>query len=75
MFRQVDGLRLKFAGKSVPTEKFAARKARRYKGPEPVKLIIPALVSSLNLMHSTTDVLFYISKNADTKIALQPYLV
>ncbi|XP_012687139.2 tetratricopeptide repeat protein 39B-like isoform X2 [Clupea harengus] len=43
LFRQVDSLRQKFAGKSVPTEKFAARKASRYSKPEPTKLVIPAL--------------------------------
>ncbi|KAG9275743.1 tetratricopeptide repeat protein 39B-like [Astyanax mexicanus] len=43
LFRQVDSLRLRFAGKSVPTEKFAARKARRYNSTNPVKLVIPAL--------------------------------
>ncbi|XP_062386667.1 tetratricopeptide repeat protein 39B-like [Sardina pilchardus] len=43
LFRQVESLRLKFAGKSVPTEKFAARKAIRYRDPEPTKLVIPAL--------------------------------
>uniref|UniRef100_A0AAY4AV61 Tetratricopeptide repeat protein 39B n=1 Tax=Denticeps clupeoides TaxID=299321 RepID=A0AAY4AV61_9TELE len=41
LFRQVEGLRLKFAGKSVPSEKFAVRKARRYNAPNPVKLVIP----------------------------------
>uniref|UniRef100_A0A8C9TA09 Tetratricopeptide repeat protein 39B n=1 Tax=Scleropages formosus TaxID=113540 RepID=A0A8C9TA09_SCLFO len=40
---QVDSLRLRMAGKSIPTEKFAARKARRYCSPTPVKLVIPAL--------------------------------
>uniref|UniRef100_A0AAR2K3E2 Tetratricopeptide repeat protein 39B n=1 Tax=Pygocentrus nattereri TaxID=42514 RepID=A0AAR2K3E2_PYGNA len=43
LFRQVESLRLRFAGKSVPTEKFAARKARRYSSPNPIKLIVPAL--------------------------------
>uniref|UniRef100_A0A8C9VPZ2 Tetratricopeptide repeat protein 39B n=1 Tax=Scleropages formosus TaxID=113540 RepID=A0A8C9VPZ2_SCLFO len=43
LFRQVDSLRLRMAGKSIPTEKFAARKARRYCSPTPVKLVIPAL--------------------------------
>ncbi|KAL2098267.1 hypothetical protein ACEWY4_007474 [Coilia grayii] len=43
LFRQVEGLRLKFAGKSVPTEKFAAQKAKRYSDPDPSKLVIPAL--------------------------------
>ncbi|KAL4640460.1 tetratricopeptide repeat protein 39B-like [Arapaima gigas] len=43
LFRQVNSLRLRMAGKSIPTEKFAARKARRYCSPSPVKLVIPAL--------------------------------
>lgn len=43
LFRQVDGLRLRIAGKSIPTEKFAAKKANRYSPPNPVKLIVPAL--------------------------------
>ncbi|KAI4903746.1 hypothetical protein NFI96_023328 [Prochilodus magdalenae] len=43
LFRQVDSLRLRFAGKSVPTEKFAARKARRYNSSNPIKLVVPAL--------------------------------
>ncbi|XP_041272477.1 tetratricopeptide repeat protein 39B isoform X3 [Onychostruthus taczanowskii] len=43
LFRQVDGLKQRIAGKSIPTEKFAVRKARRYACPQPVKLILPAL--------------------------------
>lgn len=43
LFRQVDGLRLRIAGKSIPTEKFAARKAERYSSANPVKLVVPAL--------------------------------
>ncbi|XP_071373390.1 tetratricopeptide repeat protein 39B-like isoform X2 [Centroberyx affinis] len=43
LFRQVDGLRLRIAGKSIPTEKFAAKKAQRYSSPNPVKLVVPAL--------------------------------
>lgn len=42
--RQVDGLRLKIAGKSIPTEKFAAKKAQRYASSNPAKLVVPALV-------------------------------
>uniref|UniRef100_A0A4W2CVJ6 Tetratricopeptide repeat protein 39B n=1 Tax=Bos indicus x Bos taurus TaxID=30522 RepID=A0A4W2CVJ6_BOBOX len=45
LFRQVDGLKQRIAGKSIPTEKFAVRKARRYSPslPVPVKLVLPAL--------------------------------
>uniref|UniRef100_A0A8C4GP72 Tetratricopeptide repeat protein 39B n=1 Tax=Dicentrarchus labrax TaxID=13489 RepID=A0A8C4GP72_DICLA len=43
LFRQVDGLRLRIAGKSIPTEKFAAKKAQRYSSSNPVKLAVPAL--------------------------------
>lgn len=43
LFRQVDSLRLRIAGKSIPTEKFAAKKAQRYASPNPVKLVVPAL--------------------------------
>ncbi|XP_014905432.1 tetratricopeptide repeat protein 39B-like isoform X1 [Poecilia latipinna] len=43
LFRQVDGLRLRIAGKSIPTEKFAAKKAQRYAPPKPLKLVVPAL--------------------------------
>ncbi|KAM3623590.1 uncharacterized protein V6R79_013009 [Siganus canaliculatus] len=43
LFRQVEGLRLRIAGKSIPTEKFAAKKAQRYASSTPVKLVVPAL--------------------------------
>uniref|UniRef100_A0A8C5WNB7 Tetratricopeptide repeat protein 39B n=1 Tax=Laticauda laticaudata TaxID=8630 RepID=A0A8C5WNB7_LATLA len=43
LFRQVEGLKQRIAGKSIPTEKFAVRKARRYGTSPPVKLIVPAL--------------------------------
>ncbi|KAM8935414.1 tetratricopeptide repeat protein 39A isoform 5-T6 [Lycaon pictus] len=43
LFRAVPGLKLKIAGKSLPTEKFAIRKSRRYLSPKPVSLPIPAL--------------------------------
>uniref|UniRef100_A0A669CGS3 Tetratricopeptide repeat domain 39A n=1 Tax=Oreochromis niloticus TaxID=8128 RepID=A0A669CGS3_ORENI len=38
LFRQVPGLKQKIAGKSLPTEKFAIRKARRYLAENPVPL-------------------------------------
>ncbi|KAM5330104.1 tetratricopeptide repeat protein 39B isoform 1-T1 [Glossophaga mutica] len=45
LFRQVESLKQRIAGKSIPTEKFAVRKARRYSSslPAPVKLVLPAL--------------------------------
>uniref|UniRef100_A0A665VZ54 Zgc:158403 n=1 Tax=Echeneis naucrates TaxID=173247 RepID=A0A665VZ54_ECHNA len=43
LFRQVPTFKQKIAGKSPPTEKFAIRKARRYKAPSPVKLPVPVL--------------------------------
>ncbi|KAG9347071.1 hypothetical protein JZ751_005998 [Albula glossodonta] len=43
LFKQVEGLKQRLAGKSIPTEKFAVRKSRRYSSPTPVKLVIPAL--------------------------------
>lgn len=43
LFRQVEGLKQRLAGKSIPTEKFAVRKSRRYKSSSPVPLVIPAL--------------------------------
>ncbi|XP_072847667.2 tetratricopeptide repeat protein 39A isoform X1 [Pogona vitticeps] len=43
LFRQVPSFKQKIAGKSPPTEKFAIRKARRYKGSEHIPLPVPAL--------------------------------
>lgn len=43
LFRQVEGLKQRLAGKSIPTEKFAVRKSRRYKATSPIPLVIPAL--------------------------------
>uniref|UniRef100_A0A4W5QDX3 Tetratricopeptide repeat protein 39B n=1 Tax=Hucho hucho TaxID=62062 RepID=A0A4W5QDX3_9TELE len=43
LFRQVESLRMRIAGKSIPTEKFAAKKAQRYSAATPVTLVIPAV--------------------------------
>uniref|UniRef100_A0A7N6BXJ5 Tetratricopeptide repeat domain 39A n=1 Tax=Anabas testudineus TaxID=64144 RepID=A0A7N6BXJ5_ANATE len=43
LFRQVPTFKQKIAGKSPPTEKFAIRKARRYKASSPVRLPVPVL--------------------------------
>uniref|UniRef100_A0A3Q1F0S6 Zgc:158403 n=1 Tax=Acanthochromis polyacanthus TaxID=80966 RepID=A0A3Q1F0S6_9TELE len=43
LFRLVPTLKQKIAGKSPPTEKFAIRKARRYKAASPVRLPVPVL--------------------------------
>eukprot|EP00063_Salmo_salar_P084323 XP_014059158.1 PREDICTED: tetratricopeptide repeat protein 39A-like [Salmo salar] len=43
LFRQVSTFKQKIAGKSPPTEKFAIRKARRYKASCPVRLPVPVL--------------------------------
>ncbi|XP_059903540.1 tetratricopeptide repeat protein 39B-like isoform X2 [Gadus macrocephalus] len=43
LFKQVEGLRLRIAGKSVPTEKFAAKKAQRCLSSRPTKPVLPAL--------------------------------
>lgn len=43
LFRQVEGLKQRLAGKSIPTEKFAVRKSRRYKATSPIPLVVPAL--------------------------------
>uniref|UniRef100_A0A6Q2YQS8 Tetratricopeptide repeat domain 39A n=1 Tax=Esox lucius TaxID=8010 RepID=A0A6Q2YQS8_ESOLU len=43
LFRQVPHFKQKIAGKSPPTEKFAIRKARRYKASCPVRLPVPVL--------------------------------
>ncbi|XP_034270958.1 tetratricopeptide repeat protein 39A isoform X1 [Pantherophis guttatus] len=43
LFRAVPSLKLKIAGKSLPTEKFAIRKSRRYLSPNPIPLPVPVL--------------------------------
>lgn len=48
LFRRVPTFKQKIAGKSPPTEKFAIRKARRYKAACPVTLPVPVLVNTQN---------------------------
>ncbi|KAG2463493.1 tetratricopeptide repeat protein 39A [Polypterus senegalus] len=43
IFRQVTTMKQKIAGKSLPTEKFAIRKARRYLVPDTLPLQVPPL--------------------------------
>uniref|UniRef100_A0A670IAQ0 Tetratricopeptide repeat domain 39A n=1 Tax=Podarcis muralis TaxID=64176 RepID=A0A670IAQ0_PODMU len=43
LYRAVPSLKLKIAGKSLPTEKFAIRKSRRYLSSNPVPLPVPVL--------------------------------
>uniref|UniRef100_A0A8C1DMG4 Zgc:158403 n=1 Tax=Cyprinus carpio carpio TaxID=630221 RepID=A0A8C1DMG4_CYPCA len=43
LFRQVRTYKQKIAGKSPPTEKFAIRKARRYRASNPIRLPVPVL--------------------------------
>ncbi|KAM3590032.1 uncharacterized protein V6R79_002371 [Siganus canaliculatus] len=43
LFRQVEGLKQRLAGKSIPTEKFVVRKSRRYKASDPAPLVVPIL--------------------------------
>lgn len=54
VFRQVPTLKQKIAGKSPPTEKFAIRKARRYKAQRPIKLPVPVLVKLYIHTHTHT---------------------
>ncbi|KAK1877323.1 Tetratricopeptide repeat protein 39A [Dissostichus eleginoides] len=63
LFRQVPTLKQKIAGKSPPTEKFAIRKARRYKARCPIRLPVPVLVTHTHTnththTHSLTEHLY-----------------
>ncbi|KAJ3598870.1 hypothetical protein NHX12_032833 [Muraenolepis orangiensis] len=61
LFRQVPGLKQKIAGKSLPTEKFAIRKARRYLADKPIPLPVPpldlteAMLKTLDEAQATLD--------------------
>lgn len=56
-YRQVSSFKQRIAGKSPPTEKFAIRKARRYKSRDLVPLPVPALVriESWSLLFRSTE--------------------
>ena len=54
VYRNVPTYKQKIAGKSPPTEKFAIRKARRYKAASPVRLPVPVLVKSPLHTHTHT---------------------
>ena len=55
--RQVPGLKQKIAGKSLPTEKFAIRKARRYLAERPIPLPVPPLVCTALPLQSSSGYL------------------
>lgn len=60
----MEGLRLRFAGKSIPTEKFAAKKAQRYSSSTPVKLVVPVLVRTRSLSELMCFFIFaFVSNN------------
>lgn len=69
VWRQVEGLRLRFAGKSIPTEKFAAKKAQRYSSSTPVKLVVPALVRTRSLSELMCFFYFCICKQQSSVTA------
>ncbi|KAF3846917.1 hypothetical protein F7725_003995 [Dissostichus mawsoni] len=54
----------KIAGKSPPTEKFAIRKARRYKARCPIRLPVPVLKKSLSLNGNGNLDDFYVKTSA-----------
>lgn len=59
--RQVEGLKQRLAGKSIPTEKFAVRKSRRYKAANPIPLVIPLLVHKHSHAHNKLTTLTVVS--------------
>ncbi|XP_077882363.1 tetratricopeptide repeat protein 39A isoform X4 [Ictidomys tridecemlineatus] len=80
LFRAVPGLKLKIAGKSLPTEKFAIRKSRRYLSPNPISLPIPALemmyiwngYAVIGKQPELTDGMLEIITNAEEMLAKGP---
>lgn len=76
LFRQVEGLKQRLAGKSIPTEKFAVRKSRRYKSNSPVPLVLPALemmyvwngFSIVGKRSDCTEALLVTIENAEEKL-------
>ncbi|KAM9717941.1 tetratricopeptide repeat protein 39B isoform 3-T3 [Menidia menidia] len=80
LFRQVEGLKQRLAGKSIPTEKFAVRKSRRYKAAQPVPLVLPALemmyvwngFSIVGKRPDHTEALLVTIERAEQKLASDP---
>ncbi|XP_064842519.1 tetratricopeptide repeat protein 39A-like isoform X3 [Oncorhynchus masou masou] len=77
LFRRVSTFKQKIAGKSPPTEKFAIRKARRYKASCPVRLPVPVLGLCLkNQRHiQAAEECFNKVYNSEKKIKFDHYLV
>ncbi|MEJ1282636.1 tetratricopeptide repeat domain 39A [Cricetulus griseus] len=80
LFRAVPGLKLKIAGKSLPTEKFAIRKSRRYLSPNPISLPIPALemmyiwngYAVIGKQRKLTDGMLEVITKAEEMLAMGP---
>lgn len=73
-------MKLKIAGKSLPTEKFAIRKSRRYLSPNPISLPIPALemmyiwngYAVIGKQQKLTDGMLAVITKAEEMLAMGP---